>query len=178
MKRILKKINDIVLSIETVVLIAIVILNVFPWFINMEHYVVLSGSMEPEIHTGAMVYVDKNATVENIKVGDIIAFKTNTVLVTHRVEKKDDKNKVFITKGDANENVDFAPVPYDMYVGKTVFSIPYFGYIMNYVHSIQGMVILVTVVISQGLLSRLLKDDEEDEKTNINIEGENENERK
>ncbi len=176
MKRILKKINDIVLSIETVVLIAIVLLNVFPWFINMEHYVVLSGSMEPVIHTGAMVYVDKNATVENIKVGDIIAFKTNTMLVTHRVEKKDDKSKMFITKGDANENVDFAPVPYNMYVGKTVFSIPYFGYIMNYVHSIQGMVILVTVVISQGLLSRLLKDDEEDE--NINIEGENKNERK
>lgn len=176
MKRILKKINDIVLSIETVVLIAIVILNVFPWFINMEHYVVLSGSMEPEIHVGAMVYVDKNVTVENIKIGDIIAFKTNTVLVTHRVEKKDDKNKVFITKGDANENVDFAPVPYNMYVGKTVFSIPYFGYIINYIHSIQGMVILVTVVISQGLLSCLLKDDEEDE--NINIEGENENETK
>lgn len=83
----------------------------------MEHYVVLSGSMEPEIHTGAMVYVDKNVTVENIETGDVIAFKTNTMLVTHRVTEKDDKNKNFITKGDANENVDFAPVPYDMYEG-------------------------------------------------------------
>ncbi len=175
MKKILKKINDIVISIETVVLIAVVVLNVFPWFINMEHYVVLSGSMEPEIHTGAMVYVDKNVTVENIETGDVIAFKTNTVLVTHRVEKKDDKNKVFITKGDANENVDFAPVPYGMYVGKTVFSIPYFGYIMNYVHSLTGVVILITVAISQSLLSRLLKDDPDE---NINIEGENENETK
>ena len=175
MKKILKKINDIVISIETVVLIAVVVLNVFPWFINMEHYVVLSGSMEPEIHTGAMVYVDKNVTVENIETGDVIAFKTNTVLVTHRVEKKDDKNKVFITKGDANENVDFAPVPYGMYVGKTLFSIPYFGYIMKYVHSLTGVVILITVAISQSLLSRLLKDDPDE---NINIEGENENETK
>ncbi len=163
MKRILKKINDIVLSLEIIVLIAIVILNVFLWFINMEHYVVLSGSMEPEIHVGAMVYVDKNISIEEIETGDIIAFQTNSALVTHRVVEKDDKTKTFMTKGDANEVNDFAPVDYDMYVGKTVFSIPYLGYLMSYINTTRGKIIIVTIVLAMFLSHYLLDDNEENE---------------
>ena len=85
-------------------------------------------------------------------------------MVTHRVVEKNNKSKTFVTKGDANKTNDFAPVEYSQLVGKTEFSIPYFGYLMNYIHSIKGMVILVAVVFSQILLSYLLKDDEENEK--------------
>lgn len=84
---------------------------------------------------------------------------------------KNVKDRVFITKGDVNENVDFAPVTYDMYVGKTVFSIPYFGHIMNYIHSITGVVILITVTISQYLIKCLLSDEENDtNKNKLNLE--------
>ena len=63
---------------------------------------VVSGSMSPEIETGDMVII-KNGS-ENIKPGDVIAYKLEDVLVTHRVINAPDKNLagVYITQGDAN----------------------------------------------------------------------------
>lgn len=49
-------------------------------------YAVLSGSMEPAYHVGALIYVEK-AAPEEIKVGNPITFVPNDDLVaaTHRV---------------------------------------------------------------------------------------------
>lgn len=178
MKSIIRKMNDIVTYIVCILAIAIILLNAVPYLLNMNSYVVLSGSMEPNIHTGSMAYVYKNISIEEIETGDIIAFQTDSALVTHRVVGKDDKNKVFITKGDANENVDFAPVPYDMFLGKTIFSIPYFGYLMSYINSTKGKIIIVTMVLVIFLSHYLLDNNEEDEKENelkIKNRGENKN---
>ncbi len=176
MKKKFKKINDIVLRIECLILIIIIILNVIPYCFGMQPNVVLSGSMEPVIQTGAMAYVNKNVDVSQIKTGDIIAFHVNDTQVTHRVMAKNDDKKIFITKGDANKTIDFAPVKYDQFVGKTEFSIPYFGYLMTYIHSFKGMFFLAILLISQNLLSYLLdNDDKEKQKEN---EGDYENGKK
>ncbi len=176
MKKILKKINDIILRIEYLILIIIIILNVIPYCFGMQPNVVLSGSMEPVIQTGAMAYVNKNVDVSQIKTGDIIAFHVNDTQITHRVIEKNDDTKTFVTKGDANKTNDFAPVGYNQFVGKTEFSIPYFGYLMTYIHSFKGMFFLAILLISQNLLSYLL--DNDDQKKQKENEGDYENEYK
>nr|WP_288678896.1 signal peptidase I [uncultured Clostridium sp.] len=55
--------------------------------VGFRTYSILSGSMEPEINTGDLAIV-KSIDFEDVKVGDIITFKYEGKVVTHRVLKK------------------------------------------------------------------------------------------
>ena len=66
---------------------------------NIEPRIVLSGSMEPKIHTGSICFINKKVPYDKIKTGDIIAFKAGkNTMVTHRVISV--TNAGFETKGD------------------------------------------------------------------------------
>ena len=68
-----------------------------PGLFGIRPYVVYSGSMEPEIPTGAVVFTKEGEF--SPKKGDIITFHNGDTVVTHRVVKKE--KDIFITKGDA-----------------------------------------------------------------------------
>ena len=122
-----------VINIEICILVIVVILNFAPLLFGVRPYVVVSGSMEPAISTGSLVYVNTNTKSYDIEAGDIIAFYLgDDLFVTHRVIEVHKEEKEFITKGDANKTVDFSPVPFENFGGETIFDIPYLGYIMNY----------------------------------------------
>ena len=55
---------------------------------NIEPRIVLSGSMEPKIHTGSICFINKKVPYDKIKTGDIIAFKAgkNTMLALRQRE--------------------------------------------------------------------------------------------
>ncbi len=97
--------------------------------------IVLSGSMVPVMQVGDVIVVN-NITPENIRVGDIIAFKDpggkpNT-LITHRVKEINRGDNIsFKTKGDAVEDPDSFTVKAEDVVGKTVFVIPSMGYFIK-----------------------------------------------
>ena len=68
--------------------------------------VVLTGSMELTFHRGDLLFLT-NCKKENIRVGDIIAFKIQgrDIPIVHRVLKlheKEDGTVKFLTKGDNN----------------------------------------------------------------------------
>ena len=68
--------------------------------------VVLSGSMEPAFHRGDLLFIT-NYKQEDIKVGEIIAFKVEgrDIPIVHRVlelHEKGDGTVKFLTKGDNN----------------------------------------------------------------------------
>lgn len=84
---------------------------------------VVTGSMEPSIHTGDYIIVEKTDT-ENLKVGDIITFYSEQSdisgkLVTHRISAIN-ADGTFITKGDANQISDSLEVRSDQIVGKYI----------------------------------------------------------
>jgi signal peptidase len=116
------------------------------------HYVfiVLSGSMEPSIHTGGVVIV-KPVEAEEIAVGDTITFSGfagSKALTTHRVVEvtQDEANgPVFLTKGDANEDPDPNMIPAENVVGKAVGSVPLLGYFMKFVQTKQGLMTFILV---------------------------------
>ena len=65
-------------------------------------YVVLSGSMEPEIPTGSVVVVDGRKKEWNP--GDVITYRRGNMVVTHRIVEKSEEG--YCTKGDANAEED------------------------------------------------------------------------
>ncbi len=90
-----------------------------------------SGSMEPKMYPGDVVIIAK-VPADNIQTGDIIQFRVpEEVTIMHRVieiQETEEGGKVFITKGDANDEPDSEPVIPQNVVGKAVLTIPKIGW--------------------------------------------------
>ncbi|MFC4405372.1 signal peptidase I [Haloarchaeobius iranensis] len=137
-----------------VVVVVPFVVYAFPSAVGADHsFVVLSGSMEPDIAPGDVVIVDEGST-EAIEEGDIITFvrSEGDKPVTHRVvgvEERGDTT-VFTTKGDANEDVDSQPVPAGNVIGEVSVTIPYIGHVIQFAQRPVGFVALVLLPL--GLL--------------------------
>lgn len=101
-------------------------LGVFPF----QPLVIGSNSMAPKIHKGDIVIIE-DKDVKDVKKGDIIRYLLDGNYVVHRVVMiNQDVNgkKIFITKGDNNNNIDLYPVKEYQYTGVVRVTIPYLGY--------------------------------------------------
>ena len=142
-KRVKKTLN-IITTMLVVIEVLLAVLLVGVRLVGLQPYTVLSGSMEPTYHTGSLIYV-KEVEPEEVKVGQPITFVLNEDLVvaTHRVVEINEENQHFYTKGDANESVDGSPVHFKNLIGVPVFSIPYLGYLSNYIQNPPGMYVAI-----------------------------------
>ncbi|MDY5607613.1 MAG: signal peptidase I [Lentihominibacter sp.] len=114
--------------------------------------IVVSGSMEPVIHTGSMVFVDTNE--RDIVEKDIIAFDAGGTTVTHRVVGI--REDGFVTKGDANESNDPGIVGQSDVGGKVVMWIPKIGYAAAALRSPAGIMLLISSGIALLLMNYAL----------------------
>ncbi len=148
-----KKLLNIITTTLVVIAVVLAILLVGVRLVGLQPYTVLSGSMEPTYHTGSLIYV-KEVEPEEVEVGQAITFVLNEELVvaTHRVIEIDEENQHFYTKGDANASPDGSPVHFENLIGVPVFSIPYLGYLANYIQNPPG----TYVAISAGAVLLLL----------------------
>lgn len=73
-----------------------------PSFFGWKPFIVLSGSMETQISAGDIVVV-KEIDTNELKKGDIIAFKDGNIVITHRIDEvtEIDGKTQYITKGDS-----------------------------------------------------------------------------
>lgn len=96
--------------------------------------VVATGSMEPLIHPGDVILLHQIRSEEQIRgleIGDIIQFKREGVLITHRIieiEEDELKNLSFHTKGDNNSVEDSQIVHPNDIRGFFLGTIPKIGY--------------------------------------------------
>ncbi|MDX9913056.1 MAG: signal peptidase I [Candidatus Moranbacteria bacterium] len=124
----------------------LVIFSFLPIPGNMKLLTVLSGSMEPRIHTGSLIFI-KPASEYNV--GDIVTKTTDEkdVTVTHRIIEKEmiDGKAVFVTKGDANNADDNEKVPQETIIGKVFLNIPYLGYAVNFAKTKEGLILIVII---------------------------------
>lgn len=109
--------------------------------------IVKSGSMEPTIKTGALIFVKKESTYAK---DDVITFGPVTrpdMLVTHRiVEVLDLDGKQFVkTKGDFNAAADLDLVPIDSIIAKYYYNVPYLGYLVSFAQTQLGVVLLIII---------------------------------
>lgn len=127
---------------------ALLILSKMNTPVGLRVFSVLSGSMEPEIHVGSMVFVKSQADYAE---GDVVTVraKTGEETVTHRIHKviKNDEEGVVLyeLKGDANEEPDREQVNKNRVVGKVITSIPYVGRIVAFSQTQMGFMLLIVI---------------------------------
>ncbi len=100
-----------------------------PRLLGYEVYNVVSGSMQPAIPIGSMIFVKPTDPVA-LKEGDIIAFQGKDSVITHRVVKNNEVEGKFTTKGDANAEEDMNEVPYGALIGEVTYHCPLLGEIL------------------------------------------------
>lgn len=125
--KLLSKIFSLLGLTVSVIVLIVAAAFIAPKFVGIMPYIVKSGSMEPQIHTGAVAFIDTHE--KNVAVGDVITYKIGNAgsekYVTHRIvgEKPDG----YVTKGDANEVEDANCVKHEQIVGTYRYSIPHAG---------------------------------------------------
>jgi signal peptidase len=123
---------------------------------------VYSGSMEPQLHVGSVVFV-KAIDSADVRVGDVITFqdpRTPGRLITHRVVKRftHKGELVYRTKGDANASVDPWTISLPGTVGRASFDIPVVGYALVYAKTREvraTLLVLFALVLLAWLLARI-----------------------
>ena len=149
--KIAKKLWNGLTTVMVALVVILAILLVSVRLVGLTPYVVLSGSMEPTYHTGSLIYV-KKVDPFTIEAGTPITFMMDEdTIATHRVvgvvpDEEDSTVIRFRTKGDANDAEDGTLVHYKNVIGTPVFSIPYLGYVSDYITNPPGMYIGFTVL--------------------------------
>ena len=144
--------------IGTLILIAAIIACLglaVPRFAGIDQYVVKSGSMEPAIPVGSMVY-SVQTDPSTLSSGDIIVFRnpeSGGDPVTHRIIENHIADGEVITKGDANAQNDPSPVTYANILGKLMLHVPMLGYLAAPVAALPGKIAMGCVIVAAYVLT-------------------------
>ena len=172
MNRSIKKAWNIVSSILVALVVILALLLVGARVVGLQVFTVLSGSMEPTYHTGSLIYV-KKVDPYTIEEGQPITFMLDEdTIAIHRVvgivpDEEAPTVIRFRTKGDANEAEDGALVHYKNVIGTPIFSIPYLGYVADYIQHPPGMYVAISagaVLLLLVFIPDIFADDKEKEK--------------
>lgn len=116
-------------------------------------FVVLTGSMLPEIRVNDVVVIKKTEASE-LEKGDIITFLSSDhrfegITVTHRIvdifyDEATGKYS-FQTKGDNNNTVDYTLAEEDNLLGRVIFKIPLLGYLQEILATKGGWIIVILI---------------------------------
>lgn len=152
-KKIMKWANNLVSGILMVLLISVASVVVFtklsggePQLFSYQLKTVLSGSMEPGIQTGSIIAVKLAEDKNNFKVGDVITFQEEDILITHRITEvvQGGDSVLYRTKGDNNSAEDMNPViASNVVAAYTGFTLPYVGYFIDFSQSKNGALLLL-----------------------------------
>ena len=149
--KILKRIMEIIYIILIYNIILIIVSSINGKDFNIlgyKAYIVETNSMEPTIKVGDIVII-KKVKVEKLNQGDVITFRKNLEVITHRVIDIEENNgeNVYVTKGDNNNLEDQERVEKSELLGKVVVVIPYLGNIIGILENKIIFLILVLIFL-------------------------------
>lgn len=129
-----------------------------PDFMGYKPFIVLSGSMEPGIMTGDMVFV-KETNTANLQKGDVIAYKSGTSVITHRIleVKTENGETSYITQGDANDSPDQTAVKPSDVEGAYIGRIPGAGKAAMFMQTTTGMILFVVCPLVLFILYDIIR---------------------
>lgn len=155
-----KDITNWLFILLLIVLIPILVINIYimiqakndkdavPNIFGYKPFIVLSGSMETQIHVGDLI-ITKIIDPNELKVDDIIAFRDeeNTV-TTHRIIDIIEKGGItyFVTKGDNNDSQDQNLVEYKDVEGIYITRISGIGKALNELSKPTTIVIVILAI--------------------------------
>jgi len=143
--------SRILASIVIITVVLVLIPLTFPRLLGYQTYNVVSGSMEPEIPVGSLLFVE-SIDPYDVKEDDIITFYSNATVVSHRVVRNNTFESKFTTKGDANEGVDINDVKYNELIGIVRYHLPLMGAVGAYISTWSGKLLIGEMIICAILL--------------------------
>ena len=142
-----------------------------PKMLGYDEYAVLSGSMEPGIPVGAIVY-DKNFTGSEARDGVVVTYQLPAgTLVTHSGSFRWIRRNRPLSRMETPIILQIQPPLHgSRSSGVYAFHIPYLGYISIYAKTPLGIAVVCGVLIVLILLNFIPDILEEDKKKNLNTE--------
>lgn len=156
-------------SLALALVIALAVVSFAPRAFGYTPFAVLSGSMEPELPVGSMVFVHQVEPTD-IAVGDNVTFyRSDGAVVTHQVYEIDPVAQTIGTQGIANKNADGIIMhdaeytPFSRVIGTVSFCVPYLGFVNAYCTTMPGLLVVVAVlallVAASIVLDRVVPDE-------------------
>ena len=140
-----------------------------PSFFGYKVLQVTSGSMDDVFSVGDVILI-KETKQEDIKKGDIITFKKEDI-ITHRIIEMNKTNDTmyYTTKGDNNNVNDAEKVKYEEIEGKYIIKFVYIGYLINFLNTTQGFIIIISlpIIVIAFTIYRELRNKEKKSKRRI-----------
>lgn len=154
MAKLLNFIGTAIIVIVIVLCLSLVLPKVF----GVSSYAVLTGSMEPSIPVGSVVYA-KATDPSLLSEGDVIVFYDgrNEIPVTHRVVENQTSEGQVITKGDANDSNDITPIYYHNIIGKVVLHIPFLGRLFMPLGTLVGKLAVFAIILGGFLMCEVAR---------------------
>lgn len=161
---------------QTLILLVLISLSTISFYPKLHFYTINSGSMEPTLKTGSLIYI-ASYKLDELKKGDIITFisgQNQKSIVTHRIadlqkitqkislpgDQKQTKEKIIYeitTKGDANDQNDTALVSPSQILGVYHASVPYLGYLISYTKTPSGFFMLIVFPICLLIVAEVVE---------------------
>ncbi len=168
-KRSIEKRNFIKINISNIIkmfifiLFIVIVYNIFLVFVSDSYenkttdifgykgYIITTDSMSPTFSVGDVIIV-KKANYNYLNKGDIITFRKDTEVITHRIVNKVETG--YVTKGDNNNIEDMFIVTSDEILGLKVFKIPALGNIIKLINNSFYIFIILVIFITLYLHNR------------------------
>lgn len=172
---IVKKICNFLSTVVLLLLAAVAAVIVLPMVMGFKEMAVLTGSMEPTIPVGSIVYVKPLDDPSQLQPGDICTYTLSDgeTMVTHRVVSVDPDSQTLVTKGDANDTDD-GDINFAQVFGRTQFHLPYLGYIAINAKTPVGIMtvcgVLVVVILLNFIPAIIDAGEEDKQKKSKNAE--------
>ena len=107
-------------------------------------YTIISGSMEPILKVGGILYYEK-INLDDFKKDDILVYQLNEHIVSHRIVNINEYG--FETKGDNNNSNDSYIVDKNNVIGRgNNWSIPYIGYYADFIYNHKYLLIVMIIL--------------------------------
>lgn len=117
-------------------------------------FIVQSGSMEPTIMTGDVIFIEPKNTYG---INEIVTFTDAAGrTVTHRILS--DESGLLTTKGDNNQATDPEPITQKNIIGAYRLRVPYAGYALVYSQKPFGMFLLIALPLIAIVGSEVFKE--------------------
>ena len=126
------------------ILIIIYLIIFIPVLWGKKPLVVISGSMEPILKVGGILYYEK-INLDDFKKDDILVYQLNEHIVSHRIVNINEYG--FKTKGDNNNSNDSYIVDKNNVIGRgNNWSIPYIGYYADFIYNHKYLLIVMIIL--------------------------------